>query len=232
MVIPVLVRDPVWQFIGVVVSVISLSFSVVSFKKQRTAKKGFTYRIVSNLFVRMATDVGIYINDNLKRLLDSKSVNEANVIVFRMWNSGDVPIERGDYEDNNPIKFNFGKRAEVLDATVVETTPLGLRHKVERRMNLDSGSLAIAPLLLNSGDSITFEVVVSGFEKRIRIDETRITGLEEFRNEKVKEKLVASSGISLTICCCILIFVFPVLLAVVAGIVGVYALFFVKKYSH
>jgi hypothetical protein len=96
---------------------------------------------------------------------------------IRLTNSGNVSIERGDYE--RPFGFYFGESAEIQDARVLEESPpdLGVEVKIS-----SPSTVELTPVLFNSGDSLSLRVGVKGFQQvqpRGRVSD--LSQIEEIR---------------------------------------------------
>lgn len=164
-----ILRDPIWQFIGVIIAIL---FPLLLYVVQRNRKE-VAYEIVSNTpILSLRTEV----KGKVQVLLDNKPVNEARLVILRIWNSGNQPIRTEDYDQKNPIKFNFGSGTEVLDADILETIPSDLKSRSILRLN--SESIEIEPLLLNRKDSIKIKLLISRFNGDISID-GRIVGVKQ-----------------------------------------------------
>lgn len=160
-------RDQLWQFVGVAISVVSIVVSIIFSLKQR-ARKGLTYKIESTSLVSIKDKA----KGKIQILYDLKPISDADLVLLKIWNSGNQPILQTDYED--PITFNFGSKTEILSHDVIETVPNNIKKKVS--MRIDSNNLIINPLLLNAGYSIIIKLVLSKFEGEVNA-ETLIPGL-------------------------------------------------------
>ncbi|MGZ6356482.1 MAG: hypothetical protein ACXWOX_18060, partial [Ktedonobacteraceae bacterium] len=67
------------------------------------------------------------LKDRVQLLFDKKPIENARLVLLKIWNSGNVPIQIDDYDKNNPIMFDFGEHAEILDADVLETVPTHIK---------------------------------------------------------------------------------------------------------
>lgn len=111
-----------------------------------------------------------------------KHLKNVRLLFLRIWNSGDVPIVKNDYD--GPIKLNFGKGAKVTKVEVVDTRPPGLKEAAAKSLKPDPNYLnkiIITPFLLNAKYLINFKVQLTDF-KGVIIPEntTSIFGLYDF----------------------------------------------------
>lgn len=104
-----------------------------------------------------------------KRLLDirfkGEAVNDAQLILVKVWNSGHLPVTPGEYQSRLQLNFNPG--AQIISANVIETHPadLDLRSKKNDEgkafiEKIDHEKLYLSPILLNAGDYMVFQLVV------------------------------------------------------------------------
>ncbi len=115
-------RDQLWQFVGVAISVVSIVVSIIFSLKQR-ARKGLTYKIESTSLVSIKDKA----KGKIQILYDLKPISDADLVLLKIWNSGNQPILQTDYED--PITFNFGSKTEILSHDVIETVPNNIKKR-------------------------------------------------------------------------------------------------------
>jgi hypothetical protein len=164
-------RDQIWQFIGVIITVIGITLSIGFSLKQRSRKK-LTYDFEGTPLVSVKNKA----KDKIQILYNFERVSDAYFLLLKVWNSGNVPIHPSDYLD--PIRFTFGKQAEILSCEVVETKPENIKKKVS--ITQGKQELSINPLLLNQGAGIVIKLVLSAFDGEVN-GETLITGLDRIR---------------------------------------------------
>jgi hypothetical protein len=124
-----LLRDQSWGAIGGVM----LPLLLFIFQQIRPTGRIITHTVIKN-------DV-----------LPHPTHGSTRFIIWKIWNSGNESIETSHYE--RPIQFTFGSNAEVLDARIRETQPVGIGDKPAKNRN----NVVLAPVLLNVRDSITLE---------------------------------------------------------------------------
>src|SRR5437868_10774181 len=117
------IRDQLWQFVGVITSLIAIGFSILFYLKQRRIKS-ISYEVISNVPV---VSVEEEVKDKIQVLFNGKRIDDARLVVLRLWNSGNAPILSADFD--RPIKFDFGEKAEILDAAILETTPESIKDE-------------------------------------------------------------------------------------------------------
>ena len=115
-----LIRDPIWQFVAVILAIVAIIITVILFFYQRQ-KKAISWQIISNApLLKIDEDI----KRNLQVVFNGKPVQDIQLIIARIINTGNVPIKSTDYE--RPINLNFGKEAQILTAEITETSPNNL----------------------------------------------------------------------------------------------------------
>ncbi|HJP95749.1 MAG TPA: hypothetical protein VJ843_00060 [Candidatus Saccharimonadales bacterium] len=115
-------------------------------------RKSFSYDVISNVPL---LSIRQEIKHRVQVLFDGNAVENVHLVIIRISNSGRVPIEVQDFAV--PLNVNFGRGSEVLTTEVTKTMPSDLPVTISHQKE----SLTIDPLMLNRGDSITIQVLVS-----------------------------------------------------------------------
>jgi hypothetical protein len=188
---PELLRDPMWQFIGVVLALAAICVSVVLYLLQRR-RKALVYEFLSRTpLLSMKEEV----EGKLQILFDGEPVSDVHLVVVKIVNSGNVPITAHDYE--RPLALSVGAKAKILTAEVSETVPESLQALAT--IGPDRTDVVLTPVLLNGGDSATIKMLVSQFSGGIRVD-GRIVGVKDIK--RLRESplifLLALAGIAMT----------------------------------
>jgi|SRR5450755_3466896 hypothetical protein len=153
-------RDPIWQFtINIVVGLIGIFItsivSVAIFRRQQN-RKGITYRIISDTPILSLKEE---IKGTIQLLFRTKSVSNARLVILKIWNSENTPILPGDFID--PIRLSFGANSEILDAEMLESVPYHLKDKAKSSLKIETESIVLEPILLNSRNSITLKILIA-----------------------------------------------------------------------
>ncbi len=127
--------------------------AIIIFRMQQK-RKGITYEVIANTQVLNLEENTI---NGVQVMFGTRHVNDARLVVLRVQNSGDEPILPTDYI--NPIKFVFGKNAEVLEAEVVKMNPRNVRASITYALN----AVTLTPVLLNIKDSIEVKVLLTKY---------------------------------------------------------------------
>lgn len=159
--------DPAWQLIGPALGVAGLLVAWLMYRAQRK-RKILSYE---RLFSTPLVSVEAGYDDRLQILFDNRPIPKACLVGIRIVNSGDVPVASIDYERD--LRLVFDSENEVLTARISETDP----HSLGASIKIDGCSVLIAPVLLNSGDSLTVQVLLREFYGSFSL-EGRVAGVK------------------------------------------------------
>lgn len=99
--------------------------------------------------------------------IDGTAIESPFLSVLQISNNGKKPIPASDFEGN--LEIRVPPDAKVIRADVTAALP----REIDAKITWDTGSVRIAPLLLNPDDSITISVLTSGkrpaFTPRARV---------------------------------------------------------------
>jgi hypothetical protein len=165
-----ILRDPLWQFIGVVIALVAILISIILFIKSRN-KKVLSYGIISTTPL---LSVGREIKKDVQILYKDKPIQQVHLILLKLINSGNVPVTANDFE--RPFSIVFSKDAKVIAAEIVKTQPESLRASIL----FEDQKVVLEPILINEGDSITFKMLVSKLKGGLKVD-GRVVGVKEIR---------------------------------------------------
>lgn len=143
---------------GIAVFIVGVIVSIYQYWQERTRKR-LVYQVLFNgplLSVNsaVANQVEIYV------LFAGAPIEHARLLILNIINDGKTPIHASDYFD--PLSFEFN--ANVLEATVLETTPPTLINpsKFSYFLTLTQRSVQFPPFPLNSGDSMQISILLDG----------------------------------------------------------------------
>lgn len=143
-------RDPAWQFVGVVLALLSLGGAFWIYWLQRQAKELAFGLISSHRLVAVADEV----SSRVTVQLDGKPIKNLHLLVYGLKNSGHRAISAGDFERPLTIHFSEGY---VVSSELVCQFPKNLGATLEG----SDRSVRLEPLLLNSGDHLLIQVLLS-----------------------------------------------------------------------
>jgi hypothetical protein len=107
-------------------------------------------------------------------LLDGEPAVKIGLVLIDIENTGNEPIRPEEFV--KPLVFEFTANTRVISAEVTRTKPENLGATV----SLDTSSVTVAPLLMNSGDEMSIKVLLRQFDGKVRGD-ARIVGIREVK---------------------------------------------------
>lgn len=166
--------DPTNQFIIIVaLTILAIIGPIIVYLKQRM-RKSIHYRIVSRTALFSVKEE---VKKELEITYKGKKIEDAQLVLIEISNTGNVPIEAEDYK--KPISFNFGEEAQVLTAEVIKTDP----EELQASVSIDKGIVSLTPILTNAGDSLTLKIIVSGLGEVTKAS-SRIIGVKQLEEAK------------------------------------------------
>lgn len=180
-------NSPLWTPFGVVVAII---IGVLSLRP--TKRKVLTYQAVANLPLATLSNSDKQLGEIDLRYLGAHVPN-ARIVVVRLWNSGNTPIDRADFD--KPIRLKYS--GKLLMSVVSEATPDHLRDDAQATVDTgqDESAAQLRPVLLNPGDSLTLTALVADslgdFEVQAHINGARLERFDDtLRSHVQANKLV------------------------------------------
>ena len=183
-------RDPMWQFIGAISGIGALMVAIVAIFVQRRRKE-LSYEVLSNSPVLSVQEE---IEGKLVILFEQQPVKAVQLLEVKLANSGNQPITSSDFE--TPITLEFGEKSKILTGEVTGTATEGLMASI----SVEQCHIALNPLLLNRGDSVTIRVLVANYEKPPTVG-GRVVGVSRIRRGRsdLGTTIVMLIGLALTI---------------------------------
>lgn len=170
-------KNPSWQFIitTILAVVVGAATIIIPWLLSRS-KKELTYRILTNTSV-------VSVREEYQRRVEirflSRRVKNVHLIIFKLINSGHKAIRPDDYVE--PVTLRFSGESRILSATVVETNPPEIKFAevssdpdatatfADVIANAGGGEISIPPALLNSGDWIRVNILVSDYQGPVTV---------------------------------------------------------------
>lgn len=106
--------------------------------------------------------------------LDGVPVTDAHLIVFALKNSGNAPVRPVDFQ--KPALFRFEAKSRVLSVEIAKRIP----NNIEAEVSFDENSATLAPMLLNPGEYLVLQALVSGRDPTVTCD-LRVEGISALR---------------------------------------------------
>jgi len=129
--------------------------------------------------------------DGLKILYYNNKVNNLSKILFKLQNTGRLPIIEDDLIDILTISLNKGK---ILNASIENTIPSNINIKLETINN----KVQLSFKLLNSKDTIIFGILTDSIETKFNA-KARIKNIEKLEIQTLDEQIIIIKDISWTI---------------------------------
>ncbi len=139
---------------------------------------------------------------HLSVAFDGTSVDDACLIIVRLTNSGHLPVTAADYTTDLSINFNPG--SSVLMADVALASPADLDERVRQAdaslgliKSLEPTRVVLRPVLLNDGDSVTYQIVVRNHRGSLSV-RGHINGIRsvvEERRKPLLPRLLSAAGL-------------------------------------
>jgi hypothetical protein len=166
-------RDPVWQFVGVILAIVALVATIIIHLLQRK-QKILSWEFIS---INKLLTVREELEGKLQVFYDGSPARDIRLLLLKLINTGNVAISASDFE--RPISFKTGASSRILSAVATEVSPSHLEVEVS---NADTRA-TVKPVLLNPGDFITLKILVHDFET-VSVD-GRVIGVKEVLNLNV-----------------------------------------------
>lgn len=142
-----------------VLTLVSIGLTIYIYLKNKK-KKELSYQEVSS------TPLINSLHNKVKIHVDDQEIQEKlYLVVLKIFNSGNEPIKKDDFEKDSFIEFSSTYRgvSKVFDAEVSSTDPSDIQCDL---YNHDYGKeLGFKPLLLNPGEGFTITMLVSKYDK-------------------------------------------------------------------
>lgn len=162
-----LLRDPAWQFVGVVLALAALAATFIVYWLQRQ-RKALSYEVISK---NQLLTVREELEGRLQVLYEGHPARDICLLVVKLSNSGNVPISAADYE--RPLSLGTGISSKILSGVVTDVDPENLAANID----IEESRVILRPILLNSKDSVTLKLLVSDFGGDVAID-CRVLGVK------------------------------------------------------
>jgi len=157
---------------------------------QQFSKKSLAYIVLSEIPL---LSINKAIKSKLEIYFDGTPIKDVYLVVLKIINNGRLPISSKDYEE--PLSFNFGQNANILEADIVDKSPPILKPKFSYRT--PPNKISFEPFLLNKKDFITIKLIIDQYDRII--SEGRIVGVPDIMaapisatislSEKIKDSL-------------------------------------------
>lgn len=145
--------------------------------------------VCGKISLRRLISISSDFKDRVGITLDGRTVSNVHLIVFGIKNSGTAAIKAEDFKSN--ITFNF-PNGNVISADIVSRFP----EYLPTTLLVENDKFSLAPLLLNSGDRMIIQALISSEHPNHKI-EGRIVEIPTFQDVNTTPRLpnIMESGI-------------------------------------
>ena len=157
-----------WQIVGIITAVLIMA---VTLYIQRN-HKSLAFKVLTETSL---ISIGDELKGKLQVTLDGASVQNAHLVIIRIWNNGNVSIAKSDFE--KPMLFSFSEQVNILSAKVIEKTPQSLEPALAL---VSRNQFSIEPLLLNKQDSFTVKLLIADYLSKLSIN-ARLNGVKDVK---------------------------------------------------
>lgn len=159
-----LLHNSFFQFVLLLIVI-----SIVFIKRKR---KSLAYGVIAN---EVLLSVKKEFKHRVEIFFKGIPVQHVRLILLRIINDGNVPIDSHDFERS--LNFSFGQNTIVLSAGVLEIHPPTLLP----RLLVESDHVTLEPMLLNPKDIMTIKLLLGQHDGTIAPD-MRVKGINEIKN--------------------------------------------------
>jgi len=168
--------SPGWTVGATVLAAVAIAVTVYLYRKQRSRKE-LSFRLSGSELVSIHSEA----RDSIEIRYRGLEIESAHLLEVELRNSGNVAIKREDFE--RPVALVLGEGVEVLTMNTPHVKPPELDPEITAGVVGFEGSMRVQlePLLLNPGDEVTVQVLVSDFAGEPDLD-YRIVGIAQLRD--------------------------------------------------
>ena len=163
-----LLRDPIWQFAGVVLAFGAIAVTLLVYVWQRGGRE-LAFGVISS---RALLSVDDEVSGRVSIAMDGVPVRNLHLIVCGLKNSGTQPVLPEDYE--RPVAISFGDEAKILILQTTKEYPKNIVTSASSNGNC----VEFAKVLLNPGDYAVVQVLLSAETPKVSAD-CRIVGITQ-----------------------------------------------------
>lgn len=218
-------EHPAWGVIQTIFAFAAVIIAIIIFLKQRQ-KKEFSYEIISDMPLIVVGEEKE--KGKLEIRYEGKEIEQAYIGTIRIFNSGNVPIDKGDFA--TPIAICSSKAGQILTAEIVDREPDDLQASIDIR----DGEVVLSPTLINRGDALTLRIICTtpctGMVVKGRIK--GVKRIKKFTGAKLQYWALSGVGVAIMWVGLILpldFFIPPILIISLGALLALYGLTKVPK---
>lgn len=184
-----------WKFLVMLAATLAGVMVPVWLWRAELDSRSLRFIIVSKTSLQPAIGTEV---PELKLTFNGVELLSPALTVVRLSNDGAKPIPASDFE--GALRLTISGNAKLVRASATKLNPPDLLPV----LTTTSNSVGIAPLLLNPGDSITFELLTSGtpeaLESRARISGLHAVPVEDGANHTLRPPVLALAVAAAFVC--------------------------------
>lgn len=160
-------RDPIWQFIGAILTLSSIALALATFYSSRKVRR-LSYDVLGQYPV---ATVNTRVTDMITVLYNGQPVDQVQLAAIRIINDGNDAILASDYLQ--PITVSIGDGSNILDASVNNWYP----DNIAVDLRLEDNRSIVPPTLFNPGDYFSISILYAGARSSISIEARIVNAL-------------------------------------------------------
>jgi hypothetical protein len=166
-----ILRDPIWQFVGALLALLTIIIGAIYFLLDRPVKD-LQIEVLSNSpLISVEGDI----TKDIKILYKDQAVQTLSVVLLRIENTGNVPIRETDY--SRPVLVSMSPDAEVGEFSIVETRPKDIDLSLKK---ITPHQVELSKSLLNPGDQVLVKILVLDNDETLNVS-ARIADISELK---------------------------------------------------
>lgn len=122
-------------------------------------KKSFSYSINNTPIFSIHQKI-----DGVEVTFHKKPVKDLRLIIVKLWNSGNVPIKKQDFEAPINICPTYTARGNsLIDAQIIDKPEGAIAKLINDEEKHHFVNITLAPMLFNPGDSIALKIIIANY---------------------------------------------------------------------
>ena len=155
------------QYLLPILSIVIPTFVVIGIAIYQNKIKKLSYELILNTpLVKVSSEV----KDKIEVYYEKNKVENPQIVIIRFLNNGNQPISTSDFEQN--IKLIFPNDTKIIQCEITKLNPTNLLLNFNHADN----TISIDPLLLNSNEGFTLNLIIEGQDSSFKIID-RIKGV-------------------------------------------------------
>lgn len=142
------------------------------------SEKSLSYEIISKSEIVNVQDESF---SGIQILVDSTIVRNVNSSILKIYNDGDIPIRKSEFDSKIVIGLDASSR--ILRSNIVEKKPSNLNPL----LSVTDNRITIEPLLLNADDQFILQILSEGNNDSLFVN-ARIAGIESIVEKQLNEE--------------------------------------------